>query len=154
MLDPTAKDQIVKDAMSSDSFKVVNHGVPLEAVTKLEEEAVKFFNLSQLEKKKLALPTPLAMATRKSALLVMCLVKEYVGGCEKHNMVNHYLPCPELQTGMNGGDVIGFGEHTDPQMISVVRIKTNTTGLQISVGDGTWALTVPPESPLPLLQRW
>lgn len=57
--------------------------------------------------------------------------------------VNHYPPCPELQTAMNGRDLIGFGEHTDPQVISVVR-SNNTTGLQISVGDGTW-LSVPPD---------
>nr|GMC63405.1 gibberellin 2-beta-dioxygenase-like [Ipomoea batatas] len=114
MLDPTAKDQIVKACHEFGFFKVVNHGVPLEAVTKLEEEAKDVLSR---------------------------LIRDEKSDCWFR--VNHYLPCPELQTGMNGGDVIGFGEHTDPQMISVVR-SNNTTGLQISVGDGTW-LSVPPD---------
>ncbi|KAA8544864.1 hypothetical protein F0562_019741 [Nyssa sinensis] len=34
--------------------------------------------------------------------------------------LNHYPPYPELQD-MNGRNLIGFGEHTDPQIISVPR---------------------------------
>ncbi|KAI8557976.1 hypothetical protein RHMOL_Rhmol04G0052900 [Rhododendron molle] len=50
--------------------------------------------------------------------------------------LNHYPPCPKLQD-MNGRDLIGFGEHTDPQIISVMR-SNNTSGLQISLRDGEW----------------
>ncbi|KAE8712998.1 Gibberellin 2-beta-dioxygenase 1 [Hibiscus syriacus] len=60
--------------------------------------------------------------------------------------VNHYPPCPHVQpANANGsnGDVIGFGEHTDPQIISVLR-SNNTSGLQISLRDGTW-ISVPPD---------
>lgn len=56
--------------------------------------------------------------------------------------VNHYPPCPELQA-LSGRNLIGFGEHTDPQVISVVR-SNDTTGLQISLKDGTW-VSVPPD---------
>ncbi|GMJ10023.1 gibberellin 2-oxidase 1, Arabidopsis thaliana gibberellin 2-oxidase 1 [Hibiscus trionum] len=60
--------------------------------------------------------------------------------------VNHYPPCPNVQplnpNGSNG-DVIGFGEHTDPQIISVLR-SNNTSGLQISLKDGSW-ISVPPD---------
>nr|GMC58735.1 gibberellin 2-beta-dioxygenase 1-like [Ipomoea batatas] len=200
MLDPTAKDQIVKACHELGFFKVVNHGVPLEAVTKLEEEAVKFFNLPQLEKEKVGSPNPFGYGHKKigthgdvgwveylllsthnsitipgNSQLFRCLMEDYVGAvrntaCEVLEMiaeglkveskyvlsklirdensdclfrVNYYLPCPELQTGMNRGDLIGFGEHTDPQVISAVR-SNNTTGLQISVGDGTW-VSVPPD---------
>ncbi|XP_019158043.1 PREDICTED: gibberellin 2-beta-dioxygenase 1-like [Ipomoea nil] len=203
LLDPTARDQIVKACYEFGFFKVVNHGVPLESMTKLEEEAVKFFNLPQLEKEQVGHPNPFGYGHKKigpngdvgwveylflsthnsitipgNSQLFKCLVKEYVGAvrntaCEVLEMiaeglkmepkdvlsrlirdensdcwfrVNHYPPCPELQTAggiMNGGDLIGFGEHTDPQVISVVR-SNNTTGLQISVGDGTW-LSVPPD---------
>lgn len=53
--------------------------------------------------------------------------------------VNHYPPCPES----NGRSLIGFGEHTDPQIISVLR-SNNTSGLQISLKDGRW-IPVPPD---------
>ncbi|KAE8680057.1 Gibberellin 2-beta-dioxygenase 1 [Hibiscus syriacus] len=62
--------------------------------------------------------------------------------------VNHYPPCPHVQPvnandSNSNGDVIGFGEHTDPQIISVLR-SNNTSGLQISLRDGTW-ISVPPD---------
>lgn len=54
--------------------------------------------------------------------------------------LNHYPPCPELRE-MSDRNLIGFGEHTDPQIISVLR-SNNTSGLQISLRDGNW-LSVP-----------
>ncbi|XP_022981800.1 gibberellin 2-beta-dioxygenase 1-like [Cucurbita maxima] len=56
--------------------------------------------------------------------------------------VNHYPPCPELHA-LKGTNMIGFGEHTDPQIISVLR-SNNTSGLQISLADGNW-ISVPPD---------
>lgn len=58
--------------------------------------------------------------------------------------LNHYPPCPELQGLSEHSDrnVVGFGEHTDPQIISILR-SNNTSGLQI-LGDGTW-ISVPPD---------
>ncbi|CAK9166364.1 unnamed protein product [Ilex paraguariensis] len=56
--------------------------------------------------------------------------------------LNHYPPCPELQA-LSDRSLIGFGEHTDPQIISVGR-SNNTSGLQISLRDGTW-VSVPPD---------
>ncbi|KAL0362563.1 UNVERIFIED_CONTAM: Gibberellin 2-beta-dioxygenase 1 [Sesamum calycinum] len=58
--------------------------------------------------------------------------------------LNHYPPCPQaqLQDQSNGRNRIGFGEHTDPQIISVLR-SNNTSGLQISLKDGSW-IPVPP----------
>ncbi|KAD6794463.1 hypothetical protein R6Q59_021549 [Mikania micrantha] len=59
--------------------------------------------------------------------------------------VNYYPPCPELQDHENnGGNLIGFGEHTDPQIISVLR-SDNTSGLEISLSAGNW-VSVPPDS--------
>ncbi|KAI4374665.1 hypothetical protein MLD38_012632 [Melastoma candidum] len=62
--------------------------------------------------------------------------------------INHYPPCPDKQSyddeeEEEEGQMIGFGEHTDPQIISVLR-SNNTPGLQISLKDGTW-ITVPPD---------
>lgn len=54
---------------------------------------------------------------------------------------NHYPPCPQLQE--PDCSLTGFGEHTDPQIISVLR-SNNTSGLQISLRDGSW-VTVPPD---------
>ncbi|KAL0844494.1 hypothetical protein Bca101_017740 [Brassica carinata] len=59
--------------------------------------------------------------------------------------INHYPPCPLINNNTNGGNnVIGFGEHTDPQIISVLR-SNNTSGLQINLSDGSW-ISVPSDS--------
>ncbi|CAL5196829.1 unnamed protein product [Lathyrus oleraceus] len=58
--------------------------------------------------------------------------------------LNHYPPCPEsrLNNNDNGGEnVIGFGEHTDPQIISLLR-SNNTSGFQICLKDKSW-ISVP-----------
>ncbi|PKA47206.1 Gibberellin 2-beta-dioxygenase [Apostasia shenzhenica] len=55
--------------------------------------------------------------------------------------INHYPPCPAVQSfnlGLNA-----FGEHTDPQIISVLR-SNNSNGLQIALKDGNW-VSVPPD---------
>jgi isopenicillin N synthase-like dioxygenase len=54
--------------------------------------------------------------------------------------VNHYPPCPALQ-GL-GCSATGFGEHTDPQLISVLR-SNGTSGLQIALRDGAQWVSVP-----------
>jgi len=56
--------------------------------------------------------------------------------------LNHYPPCPEIQA-LKDHNMIGFGEHTDPQIISVLR-SNNTSGLQIYLNDGSW-ISVPPD---------
>ncbi|XP_040385010.1 gibberellin 2-beta-dioxygenase 3-like [Oryza brachyantha] len=52
--------------------------------------------------------------------------------------VNHYPPRPELGGGGGGPNLTGFGEHTDPQIISVLR-SNGAPGLEISLRDGAWA---------------
>ncbi|KAJ1263646.1 hypothetical protein BS78_09G201600 [Paspalum vaginatum] len=57
--------------------------------------------------------------------------------------INHYPPCPLLQRLPDSCSVTGFGEHTDPQLVSVLR-SNGTAGLQVALQDGRW-VPVPPD---------
>lgn len=58
--------------------------------------------------------------------------------------VNHYPPCPHpWEVAVGCRNLVGFGEHTDPQIISVLR-SNNTSGLEICLRDGSW-VAVPPD---------
>uniref|UniRef100_A0A0E0L4M6 gibberellin 2beta-dioxygenase n=2 Tax=Oryza punctata TaxID=4537 RepID=A0A0E0L4M6_ORYPU len=63
--------------------------------------------------------------------------------------LNHYPPCPLLQNLMPNCSPTGFGEHTDPQLISILH-SNSTSGLQVALhhddaaGDHQW-VTVPPD---------
>jgi gibberellin 2beta-dioxygenase len=56
--------------------------------------------------------------------------------------VNHYPPRPAAEE-PNRLQLTGFGEHTDPQIISVLR-SNGTSGLEIALREGAWA-AVPPD---------
>ncbi|KAJ6770232.1 GIBBERELLIN 2-OXIDASE [Salix purpurea] len=203
---PDSKHLLVKACEEFGFFKVVNHGVPLEFILKLESEAVKFFSLPLSEKEKAGPPNPfgygnksigqngdvgwveylLLTANQESISQRLSSVfgdnpekfrralNDYISAvkkmaCEILEMMadglkiqnrnvlskllkdeqsdsvfrlNHYPPCPEIQA-LKDHNMIGFGEHTDPQIISVLR-SNNTSGLQISLNDGSW-LSVPPD---------
>ncbi|KAJ7948863.1 Gibberellin 2-beta-dioxygenase [Quillaja saponaria] len=171
---PDSKTLIVKACEEFGSFKVINHGVPMEFITDLESEAIKFFSKPLSEKEKAGPPNPfgygnksigpngdigwveylllttnpennsvrLASALGKNPEKFRCALNEYTSSCEEYGLLNYYPPCPELEA-LNGENMIGFGEHTDPQIISVLR-SNNTSGLQISLRDGNW-ISVPPD---------
>ncbi|KAM7503853.1 hypothetical protein LguiB_002757 [Lonicera macranthoides] len=200
---PDSKHLLVKACQELGFFKIINHGVPMEFITKLESEAVNFFNLPLSEKEKAGPPHPFGYGNKSIGLngdigwleylllttnqefsyqrLVSIFgqnpdkfcgaVSDYVGAvknmaCEILEMLadglkieekdvfskllmdeesdslfrlNHYPPSPSPEK----EGLIGFGEHTDPQIISVLR-SNNTTGLQISLKDGNW-ISVPPD---------
>jgi gibberellin 2-oxidase len=198
---PDAKNLIVKACEDFGFFKVINHGIPMEAISQLESEAFKFFSLPLTEKEKAGPANPFGYGNKKIGLngdvgwveyLLLttnqehnfklfgrdidkfrCLLKDYKGAmrnmaCKILDLmaeglkiqpknvfsklvmdkqsdsvfrVNHYPACPELA--INGKNLIGFGEHTDPQIISLLR-SNNTSGFQISLKDGSW-ISVPPD---------
>ncbi|KAG8365624.1 hypothetical protein BUALT_Bualt18G0125500 [Buddleja alternifolia] len=159
--DPNGKHLIIEACKEFGFFKVVNHGVSMEFLSLLEDEAVKFFKLPQQEKEKSGPPNPFGYGNKKigpneMACEVLEMIadglnigaKDVLSGLlrdEKSDScfrLNHYPTCPELQA-LNGRNLIGFGEHTDPHIISVVR-SNNTSGLQICLKDGTW-VSVPPD---------
>lgn len=53
--------------------------------------------------------------------------------------LNHYPPSLRL-----GQQLLGFGEHTDPQIISILR-SNHTSGLQIYLRDTSTWVPVPPD---------
>ncbi|KAL6283317.1 hypothetical protein ACE6H2_014246 [Prunus campanulata] len=203
---PDSKQLIVRACEEFGFFKIINHGVPMEFITRLESEAIKFFSLPLSEKEKAGPPNPLGYGNKyigkngdvgwvEYLLLTantesnsqrflsvfgqnpeeFCsALNDYISAVKKMTCeilelmaeglkiqprnvfskllmdeqsdscfrLNHYPPCPELQD-LSARNVIGFGAHTDPQIISVLR-SNNTSGLQISLRDGNW-IPVPPD---------
>ncbi|KAM3395906.1 gibberellin 2-beta-dioxygenase 1 [Capsicum galapagoense] len=208
---PDSMNLIVKACEEFGFFKVVNHDVPMEFISKLESEAIKFFSSPLPEKLKAGPADPFGYGNKQIGkkgdigwveyILVStnsefnyqkfasilgvnpenirdfycrAAVNDYVSAvkkmaCEILEMlaeglkihqrnvfskllmdeesdsvfrVNHYASCSEIDE-FNGNNVIGFGEHTDPQIISVLR-SNNTSGLQILLKDGDW-MSVPPD---------
>ncbi|ESW30919.1 hypothetical protein PHAVU_002G193300 [Phaseolus vulgaris] len=206
---PDAKTIMVKACQEIGLFKVVNHGIPLEVITRLENEALKFFMQSQSHKDKAGPPDPFGYGSKRigtngdlgwveylllstnpdivspktlqlfhqNPQVFRLCVEEYIGAVKKmccevleemgeglgmgeRNVfsrmireersdsclrVNRYPACPELKEegALSGRNLIGFGEHTDPQILSVLR-SNNTSGLQICLPDGTW-VSIPPD---------
>lgn len=62
---PESKHQIVKACEEFGFFKVINHGVPMDFITKLETEAVKFFSLPLPEKEKAGPPNPFGYGNKQ-----------------------------------------------------------------------------------------
>ncbi|XP_015574955.2 gibberellin 2-beta-dioxygenase [Ricinus communis] len=208
LTDPEAKNLLVQACQEFGFFKLVNHGVPIDFMTRLESLAINFFNLPQSEKDKAGPPDPFGygnkrigpngdigwieylllntnpqitsqttlsifkenpqifrsavedyiLAVKKMAYEVLELMADGLGIKPRNVLsrmlkddksdscfrLNYYPPCPELQLQpLSGRNLVGFGEHTDPQIISVLR-SNNTTGLQICLRDGTW-VSVPPD---------
>ncbi|KAL9687498.1 hypothetical protein QQ045_031901 [Rhodiola kirilowii] len=191
---PMQEALLIKACEEFGFFKVINHGVSVELIAKLEEEAVRFYNLSQSEKEKAGYPygnkrigpngdvgwieyllfsanqqyvsgrsgsgaclpdsfMKLVEVYVKEVQMLACNVLELMAeGMQLESKdelskmlkneksdsffrINHYPNHLKARCGQN---MIGFGEHTDPQIISVLR-SNNTSGLQISGrADGNW----------------
>lgn len=55
--------------------------------------------------------------------------------------INHYRPLSDF-TNLTPSDKIGFGEHSDPQIFTILR-SNDVGGLQISLDDGLWVPVSP-----------
>ncbi|XP_074566122.1 gibberellin 2-beta-dioxygenase 3-like [Curcuma longa] len=186
---------IIEACEDSGFFKVVNHGIPLELVRRLEAEAAAFFARPPADKESAIGPadpfgyghqtiggngdvgwveyllfavsaTPAVpisslgeylVAVKRLAGEILELVAEGLRMKQRDRLskmvtmeesdgifrLNHYPPCPLLLEGFNGGGLTGFGEHTDPQIMSVLR-SDGASGLQVAGKDGSW-IAVPPD---------
>lgn len=211
----TLSDSVVKACEEYGFFKVVNHGIPNEIISRMENEGLDFFKKPATEKQKAGPPTPFgyglknigthgdmgeleylllqanpeAISERSRAISddptnFSCAVNDYIEAvknltCELLNLVAQGLRVPDrsvfsslinnahsdscfrvnyyprLRYSM-GPDPqpnfhhhhapptsrIGFGEHSDPQILTVLR-SNDVGGLQICTGDGLW-VPVPP----------
>lgn len=61
---PNAKSLIVKACVELGFFKVTNHGVSMEFLSRLEAEAIEFFKLSHQEKEKSGPPSPFGYGSK------------------------------------------------------------------------------------------
>ncbi|XP_058068707.1 gibberellin 2-beta-dioxygenase 1-like [Magnolia sinica] len=144
-----SKTLLVKACEEFGFFKVVNHGIPLEFIDRLEAKVVKFFSLPQPKKEKAGPANPFGYGNKRIGpngdvgWIEYLLFQTNANSISQRSslLLNHYPPCPELKA--LSGNLTGFGEHTDPQIISVLG-SNNTSGLQISLSDGSW-VSVPPD---------
>lgn len=190
--------QIAKACEDYGFFKVINHGVSEDCIKKMEDESIKFFGKSALEKQKAGPANPWGYGSKNIGFngdtgeieyLLLCVnpvsisqvsqvvssttdpmqfssaVNDYVEEVKKlactilemmaeglgmtdssvfSRMIravdsdlllrfNHYAPY-DHQLNTNS---IGFGEHTDPQILTILRSNA-VSGLQITLDDGVW----------------
>ncbi|XP_024015634.1 gibberellin 2-beta-dioxygenase 4 [Eutrema salsugineum] len=200
--------QIVKACETLGFFKVVNHGVDPDIISRMEQESIHFFAKPVLEKKLaepvvngpfgyglkniglmgdigefeyLLLPTNLRFPSQLSfSSAVTCYVEAVKQlACEILDLMaeglsvpphtfskliravdsdsvlrlNHYPSSDKIRssTGAKHSDVslslprVGFGEHTDPQILTVLR-SNGVGGLQVAFPDGWWVPVSPDPS--------
>ncbi|CAL9221172.1 unnamed protein product [Arabidopsis halleri] len=205
--------QIVKACETIGFFKVVNHGVDPDVISRMEQESINFFAKPVFEKKSvgpvvnrpfgyglkdiglkgdigeveyLLLHTnPLFLSqlssgndSSKFGSAVTCYVEAVKQlACEILDLtaeglrlpphtfskliravdsdsvlrLNHYPSSDQFLSGANLSDKsvslprVGFGEHTDPQILTVLR-SNGVGGLQVAFPDGRWVSVSPDPS--------
>ncbi|XP_022890494.1 gibberellin 2-beta-dioxygenase 2-like [Olea europaea var. sylvestris] len=211
-------EQIVKASEEYGFFKVVNHGVSKDIISRVEREGLEFFSKPAFEKQRAGPPTPFgygcknigfngdkgeleyilleanpqSISERSKAISdnpnnFSCTVNDYVQAVKNLAVeildmvaeglrvkdksifsklirdvdsdscfrINHYPPISTIDSSVpNLFDEqyycnvkptrIGFGEHSDPQILTILR-SNDVGGLQICLHDGLW-IPIPPDS--------
>ncbi|CAL5433511.1 unnamed protein product [Camellia sinensis] len=206
-------EKIVQACQDYGFFKVVNHGVPMEIIARMEKEGSDFFAKPASEKQQQAggLPSPFGYGCKNIGfngdvgeleyLLLhtnhlsipdiskaissinptkfSCAVNDYIQAvrsltCEMLDLVaeglfvpdksvfsrligdvysdscfrlNHYPPMENSREWdpspkLNANTRMGFGEHSDPQILTILR-SNDVEGLQICLHDGLWVPITP-----------
>lgn len=207
---------IVKACEEFGFFKVINHGVGVDIISKMEDESLEFFGKPAPEKQQagpanpygygsknigfngdigeveylLINTNPISISQRSKTISTTdpkkfrCAVSGYVEAvrgvaCEILELMaeglgvpdtsvfsrlirdvdsdsllrlNHYPPLTRdtspassfhhHQTTTSSTNRIGFGEHSDPQILTILR-SNGVAGLQISLEDGVWVPVTP-----------
>ncbi|RZC04346.1 gibberellin 2-beta-dioxygenase 2-like [Glycine soja] len=195
---------IVKACEEYGFFKVINHGISHEVISKTEEAGFSFFEKPVAEKRvaapaygckniglngdmgeveylvlgatthsiaqisKTVSTDPLNFsstlsayteAVRELACEILELIAEGLGVPDTRAFsrfirdvdsdsvlrLNHYPPIINKDKDMSQYSKVGFGEHSDPQIITILR-SNDVGGLQISLQDGVWIPVTPDPS--------
>nr|GEV38224.1 protein SRG1 [Tanacetum cinerariifolium] len=123
-------------------FQVINHGIDLDLLDKMEKLAMEFFMLPIEEKQNNTLDT-YSLEIRKLFKELLRFValslglndnifEEMFGVCEQYVRINYYPPCPRPDL------VMGVSPHSDSSALTLLQQrKDSSVGLQI-LKNKTW----------------
>nr|GMD77493.1 gibberellin 2-beta-dioxygenase 2-like [Ipomoea batatas] len=124
-------------------FKVINHGVDEDVVKRMEDQSFQFFRKPGFEKQKLGgAANPYGYGCKNIGFNGDVGEVEYLI-LHANNLLSlaqtSNLPLNLRSTSLSPtfSDMVGFGEHTDPQILTILK-SNDVDGLQISFKDGVW----------------
>ncbi|KAD6120206.1 hypothetical protein E3N88_11477 [Mikania micrantha] len=161
--------QIITACQDYGFFKLVNHRVPIQVISKMEEAVHGFFSKPMSEKVQVKAnpPSPFGYGCRNIGFngdvgeleYILLQANSLSTSSDVFNVVanqptnfsrliqdvdsdscfraNHYPGVKPESNQPKPAHRIGFGEHSDPQIFTILR-SNDVPGLQISTVDGLW----------------